>query len=73
MQGPIIGMPHLVARTANCGLIVEKTWPCGDKSDHEALFSYLIDWMRMHLAVNNPSPSGIAFSMGVRVWPRQSS
>ena len=52
LKGQIEGigtMPHLVARNANCGIIAEKTWPRGDKSDHEALFGYLIDWMRTHL------------------------
>ena len=61
LKGQIEGigtMPHLDARNANCGIIAEKTWPRGDKSDHEALFGYLIDWMRTHLGGEQPVAVG---------------
>ena len=61
LKGQIEGigtMPHLEARNANCAIIAEKTWSRGDKSDHEALFSYLIDWMRMHLGGEQPAAVG---------------
>jgi acetate kinase len=64
LKGQIEGvgtMPHLVAKNPNGGIIVEKTWPRGDKSDHVALFAYLIDWMRTNLGGESP------FAVGHRV------
>ena len=61
LKGQIEGigtMPHLVARNANCGIITEKTWPRGDKSDHEALFGYLVDWVQTHLGGERPVAIG---------------
>ena len=61
LKGQIEGigtMPHLVARNANRGIITEKTWPRGDNSDHEALFSYLIDWMQTHFGGEKPVAVG---------------
>jgi acetate kinase len=64
LKGQIEGigtMPYLVVKDANCGIIVEKTWPRGDKSDHEALLGYIIDWMRTHVGGEKP------FAIGHRV------
>jgi acetate kinase len=61
LNGQIEGigtLPHLTARNANCGIIAEKTWPRGDKSDHEGLFGYLIGWMRTHLGGEKPVAVG---------------
>ena len=61
LNGQIEGigtMPHLVAEDANCGTVAEKTWPRGDKSDHETLLGYLIDWMRTHLTGEKPLAVG---------------
>jgi acetate kinase len=61
LKGQIEGIgtrPHLVARNAHCGIITEKSWPRGDKSDHEALLGYLIDWMQTHLGGERPIAVG---------------
>ncbi|MGA9014227.1 MAG: acetate/propionate family kinase [Acetobacteraceae bacterium] len=61
LKGQIEGigtMPHLVAKNANCGIITEKTWPRGDKSDHEALLGYLVEWMHTHFGGEKPVAVG---------------
>jgi acetate kinase len=61
LRGQIEGvgtMPHLVAENANGGITAEKTWPRGDKSDHEILLGYLIEWMQTHLGGERPIAIG---------------
>jgi acetate kinase len=61
LNGQIEGistMPHLVVKDPHCGILAEKTWPRGDKSDHETLLRYLIDWMRSQLGGEPPLAVG---------------
>jgi len=52
--------PHMTAKDAAGGVIAENRWPVDAKPDHEALFDYLIGWMRAHLG-------GEAIAVGHRV------
>jgi acetate kinase len=61
LKGQIEGigtMPHLVATNSNCGIVAEKTWSPRDKSDHEALFGHLLDWLRTHFPEQMPVAVG---------------
>ena len=61
LKGRIEGigtLPHLAVENANGGIIAEKTWPRGDKSDHEALLGNLIDWMQSYLGGERPVAIG---------------
>ena len=50
--------PYMTAKNATGAIIAEKRWPCGAKSDHEALFDYLFGWMRAHLGGRQPIAVG---------------
>jgi acetate kinase len=60
-RGQIEGVgttPHMIAKDAAGASIAEKRWPRGARSDHEALFDYLIRWMEAHLGDREPIAVG---------------
>lgn len=65
--------PHMTAKDAAGGVIAEIRWPIDAKPDHEALFDYLIGWIRAHLggeviAVGHRVVhGGTAFAVATRV------
>lgn len=66
--------PHLAAKDASGTTIAEKRWPPGTKTDHEALFDYLIGWVQAHLGGQKPLAvghrvvhGGTAFAAATRI------
>ncbi len=76
-KGQIEGIgsaPHFIAKGADGGVLAEKRWPRGDKSNAEVFFDGLIDWITTHLRGQKPAAvghrvvhGGTAFAGPVRV------